>query len=159
MRVSKLFKAITDHTTFDKIFFRTKAVESGIDFDKLQINPIFDSLHYTCRSKIKEALFLICDKKPDGETDNRELALIDSSAAKQNATEPAVTHLWLTPFGYEGVQVRSERALTVQDVMQGLCDYYQYDAGYDECHCFFEGFHNRKEVDSEQLVLVACWGS
>lgn len=161
MRVSKLFKAITEHSTFDMISFRTKAVESGdhIDFDKLQINPIFNRLHYTCRSKIKEVWFLFCDKKSDGQTDIRKLALIDSSAAKQNATEPAVTHLWLTPYDYEGVQVRSERALTVQDVMQGLCDYYQPGAGYDRCHYFFEGFQKREVLDSEELVLRARWGS
>lgn len=104
-------------------------------------------------------MFLFCDKKPDGEADIRALALIDLSAAKQNATEPAITRLMLTPYDYDGVEVRSERALSVQDVMQGLCDYYDDGFGYDRCHYFFEGFYKRKGLDSQKLVLGAHWGS
>jgi len=162
MRVSKLFKAITEHSTFDKIFFRTKAVikpGDRINLDELEINPALNQLSYTSRSKIKDANFLFWDEKPDGKTEYHELALIDSSAAKQNATEPAITYIYLTPYGYEGVQIKSERALTVQDVMQGLCDYYKRGTRYDRCHYFFEGFYKGK-VSSEQVLVLEChWGS
>lgn len=162
MRVNKLFKAITEHSTFDKIFFRTKAVikpGDRINLDELQLNPALNQLSYTSLSKIKEANFLFCDEKSDGKTDYHELALIDSSAAKQNATEPAVNYIYLTPYGYEGVQVKSERALTVQDLMQGLCDFYKHGYGYDRCHYFFEGFYKSKSSSEQVLVLECYWGS
>jgi hypothetical protein len=162
MRVNKLFKAITEHSTFDKIFFRTKAIEpeDPIDLAKLQVNPAFRRLHYTCRSKIKDACFLFSEKKPDGKNDIRELALIDSSAAKQNATEPAVTCLYLAPYGGDAdVVVESDHAVTVQDVMQGLCDYYEPGVPYDACHYFFEGFYTSAESTDDELILKARWGS
>ncbi|KAG9676203.1 hypothetical protein KCU99_g4142, partial [Aureobasidium melanogenum] len=85
VRVNKFFKAITEHSAFDKIFFRTKVIKPGdpIDLDKLQINPALNELCYTCRSSIKEAQFLRGYTKLDGKDDVRELPLIDSSAAKQ----------------------------------------------------------------------------
>lgn len=166
MRVNRLFKAITEHSTFDKIFFRTKVIikpEDLINLDELQINPALDQLFYTCRSKINEANFLFFDEKPDGKPDVKsyyhELALIDSSAAKQNATEPAVTYIYLTPYGYDGVEVKSERAVTVQDLMQGLCDFYKHGYAYDRCHYFFEGFYKSKSSSEKVLVLRCRWGS
>lgn len=163
MRVSKSFKTITEHSAFDKIFFRTKAIKPGdsIDLDKLQINPALDQLHYTCRSKIKEVTFLFCDQKPDDKTDYRELALIDSTAAKQNATEPALTCIVLSPYGCPDLEfeVESDQGVTVQDIMEGLCDYYQPGVPYDACHYFFEGFHKSKKSSKDELVLEAWWGS
>jgi hypothetical protein len=159
IRVSKLFKAITEHSTFDKIFFRTKAIKHGdhFDLDKLQINPIFDMLHYTCRSGIKEAKFLFYDKNFSGKTDIRELALIDSSAAKQNATEPAVTYLYVSPCGSARIKVNPGHAVTVQDVMQELCNHYTISTPFDVCQSF-EGYIYRKMVSAGYvLVLRTSW--
>jgi hypothetical protein len=60
MRVGKSFKAITEHSAFDKIFFRTKASKLGepINLDQLQINPIFRKLTYMSGFKIQDAHFL-----------------------------------------------------------------------------------------------------
>ncbi|KAG9551196.1 hypothetical protein KCU71_g7179, partial [Aureobasidium melanogenum] len=161
MRVNKFFKAITEHSAFDKIFFRTKVIKprDPIDLDKLQISPALNELCYTCRSSIREAQFLRGYTKLDGKDDVRELPLIDSSAAKQNATEPAVTRIYLRPYGYDGVMVRSEDALTVQDVMEGLCNYYKSGRSYDRCHYFFEGFYKAEQSSADFLVLEAHWGS
>jgi predicted metalloprotease len=57
------------------------------------------------------------------------------------------------------VQVKSEDAVTVQDVMQGLCDYYTRGASYDRCHYFFEGFFKGKGSTEKVLVFEAGWGS
>ncbi|KAG9526742.1 hypothetical protein KCV07_g93, partial [Aureobasidium melanogenum] len=83
VRVNKFSKAITEHSAFDKIFFRTKVIKPGdpIDLDKLQINPALNELCYTCRYSIKEAQFLRGYTKLDGKDDVRELPLIDSSVA------------------------------------------------------------------------------
>ncbi|KAH0363204.1 hypothetical protein KCU65_g7550, partial [Aureobasidium melanogenum] len=161
MRINKSFKAITEHASFDKIFFRTKAIKAGdpIDFDKLKINPALDQLSYTSRSKIGDAEFLLCYKNPDGKEDVRSLPLIESSAAKQNATEPAVTRIYLRPYGNIGVTLESKDALTVQDVMEGLCNYYKRGRAYDRCHYFFEGFYKVKQSSGNLLVLEAHWGS
>lgn len=161
MRVNKSFKTVTKHSAFDKIFFRTKAIKPGdpIDLDKLQINPALNQLSYTCRSKIKEAKFLICYKNADGKDDIRALPLIDSSAAKQNATEPAVTRIYLRPYGHSSVMVESKEALTVQDVIEGLCNYYKSGRPYDRCHYFFEGFYKSNLSNASILVVEAHWGS
>ncbi|KAG9598371.1 hypothetical protein KCU77_g4398, partial [Aureobasidium melanogenum] len=163
MRVNKFFKAITEHSAFDKIFYRTKVVmpDDPIDLDKLQINPIFRQLYYTCRSEINKATFLFCDKKPGGATDYRELALIDSTAAKQNATEPALTRIVLSPYGSPDweFEVESDQGVNVQEVMEGLCDYYQRGVPYDSCHYFFEGFYKSKESSKDEVILEGCWGS
>ncbi|KAH0342057.1 hypothetical protein KCU81_g5882, partial [Aureobasidium melanogenum] len=161
MRVSKSFKIITEHSAFDKIFFRTKVIKSEdpIDLDKLQINPALEQLSYTSRSKIEDAEFLLCYTEPDGKEGVRNLPLIESSAAKQNATEPAVTHIYLRPYGYGGVMVQSEDALTVQEVMEGLCNYYKSGQRYDRCHYFFEGFYKVKQSSGNLVVLGAHWGS
>jgi hypothetical protein len=161
MRVNKSFKAITEHSAFDKVFWRTKAVKLGepINLDQLHVNPIFRKLTYICRKKIKDVYFLLCDEKPDGVTDYRELALIDSSAAKQNATEPAVPWLYISPYGYDDMVVQSEHAVTVEDVMQGLCDYYGPCVGYNSCHYWFEGFDKSAKSTEGELILEGCWGS
>jgi hypothetical protein len=161
MRVNKSFKAITEHSAFDKVFFRTKVIKLGesINLDQLHINPIFYKLTYICRKKIKDVHFLLWDEKPDGKTYFHELALIDSSAAKQNATEPAVTWLYISPYGYDDIVVQSEHAVTVEDVMQGLCDYYGPDVGYDSCHCWFGGFGKSAKSTEGELILEGCWGS
>ncbi|KAH0350307.1 hypothetical protein KCU83_g5004, partial [Aureobasidium melanogenum] len=145
MRVNKSFKAITEHSAFDKIFFRTKAIQPGdpINHDKLQINPALNELSYTCRSSIKEARLLRCYTKPDGKDDR----------------QPAVTRIYLRPYGYDGVMVKSEDALTVQDVMEGLCNYYKSGRSYDRCHYFFEGFYKAEQSSTDILVLEAHWGS
>lgn len=161
MRVNKSFQTLTEHSSFDKIFFRTKPIKPGdpMNLDKLQINPAFDHLTYTSRSKIKDAEFLICYKNDEGKDDVRGLPLIDSSAAKQNATEPAVTRIYLRPYGRNGVMVESNEGLTVQDVMEGLCNYYKKGRSYDRCHYFFEGFYKSNQSNASMLVLEAHWGS
>jgi hypothetical protein len=160
MRVNKSFRSITEHSAFDKVFFRTKVTKPGdsIDLERLQLNPIFDKIQYDC-DKLRDANFLFCDEKPDGETDYRELRLIDSSAAKQNATEPAVTELYLSPYDHGDVKVKSEQAVTVQDVMQGLYDYYGPGVIYDSCHHFFEGFTKSTRSTKHQFILEGKWGS
>lgn len=161
MRVNKSFKTITEHSAFDKIFFRTKVIKSGdpIDLDKLKINPALDQLSYTSRSKIGDAKFLFWCEELDGKEGVRDLPLIKSSAAKQNATEPAVTRIYLRPYGHIGVSVDSKDALTVQDVMEGLCNYYKPGRPYDRCHYFFEGFYKAEQSSADVLVLEAHWGS
>ncbi|CAD0085966.1 unnamed protein product [Aureobasidium mustum] len=163
MRVNKCFKAIIEHSAFDKIFFRTKAIKFGdpINLDNLQLNPAFDPLHYTSRSKIDNTLFLFSYKESEGKDGIRELPLTESSAAKQNATEPAVTRIYLRPYGDPEieVEVESDQGVTVQDVMQGLCDYYEPGIPYDRCHYFFEGFYKNEESTENELILEAHWGS
>lgn len=165
MVVNKSFKAFTEHSAFDKIFFRTKALkpEESINLDNIQINPIFNKISHACLSEMSDVYFLFRDKKPDGETDSRKLALIDSSAVKQNATEPAVTHLRLQPCGHANVnvevEVKSEHAVTVGDVMLGLCQFYGERYGYGSCHYFFDGFEKSKRSTKDELVLQAYWGS
>lgn len=158
MRVSKLFKAITEHTTFDKIFFRTKAIkpEHPLNLDKLQINPVFNMIEYTSRQRIKSAHFLILDKKPNGRPKHHKLALIDSSAAKQNATEPAVTCLQVSPYNGFSISIKLGRAVTVRDVMEGLCDYYRL-AVVGGRH-FLDGFYKIEGLAKDELVLKARWG-
>ncbi|KAH0283777.1 hypothetical protein M436DRAFT_35414 [Aureobasidium namibiae CBS 147.97] len=158
MRVSKLFKAITDHPTFDKIFFRTKITEpkDPINPDKIQINPIFSMIQYTSRQRIKSAHFLILDEKPNGKPKHRKLALIDSSAAKQNATEPAVTCLQVSPYSGASVGIKLGRAVTVRDVMEGLCNYYNMVLVANARH-FLEDFYKIKGWTEDELVLKARW--
>lgn len=156
MRVSKHFKAITEHSAFDKIFFRTKTIKAGdfIDLDKIQVNPALDQLCYNSCSQIEDAVFLLPDYADP-------LALINSTAAKQNFTEPAITRIIIRPYGdlYGVVRVESDQGVTVQDVMEGLCSYYKPDVFYDECHYNFEGFCKTKNSTEDELVLECCWGS
>ncbi|THY11352.1 hypothetical protein D6D01_08941 [Aureobasidium pullulans] len=163
MRSSKSFKAITEHSAFDKIFFRTKlpSLEDTFDPDKLQINPAFRSLGYTCRSKIEDTGFLFVDEKPGGSPNYRTVPLTETSAATQNATEPAVTSLTLRPYGGPNFNVKIEvkHGVTVLDVMKGLCGYYHGDVPYDSCHYFFEGFYKNKSSTGEHIIFSAHWGS
>jgi hypothetical protein len=75
----------------------------------------------------------------------------------------AVTCLLISPYGYADdgtdVAIESEHTVTVQDVMQGLCDYYEPGVGYDSCHYFFEGFYKSKHSTENELILEAHWGS
>ena len=168
MRSSKTFKAITEHFAFDKIFFRTKlpSLEDTFDLDKLQINPAFRSLGYTCRSNIEDTGFLFVDEKPGGSPNYRTVPLTETSAATQNATEPAVTSLTLRPYDmdYDGeleydVEIEAENGVTVLDVMKGLCGYYDGGVPYDSCHYFFEGFYRNKWSTGEHIIFSAHWGS
>jgi hypothetical protein len=141
MRVNKSFEAITKHSAFDKVFFRTRAIKLGesIDLDQLHVNPVFRKINYSCRSE--DVHFLFCDEKPGSRIGFRRLALIDSSAGHQNATEPAVTCLYLDVYG-SGAEmlVESKRGVTVQTVMQALCDC-RPGCNYRSHHFSFEGFY------------------
>jgi hypothetical protein len=160
MRVNKSFRAITEHSAFDKVFFRTKAVKLGgsINLDQLRINPVFRKIHHDCRSEYVH--FLFCDDKPGSRIGFRRLALISSSAARQNATEPAVTCLYLGVHGSRAeVLVESKRGVTVQKVMQALRDYRKPGADYRSRHFSFEGFYKSAESTEDGLILKAKWGS
>ncbi|THW54466.1 hypothetical protein D6D19_10717 [Aureobasidium pullulans] len=162
MRSSKTFRAITEHSAFDKIFFRTTlpSLEDTLDLDKLQINPAFRSLSYICRSKIEDTGFLFVDEKPGGSPNYRTVPLTETSAATQNATEPAVTSLTLRPYDMEyDVEIEVEDGVTVLDVMKGLCGYYDGGVPYDSCHYFFEGFYRNKWSTGEHIIFSAHWGS
>jgi hypothetical protein len=82
--------------------------------------------------------------------------LIDSSAAKQNATEPAVTCLHISPYPDVSIKVSSARAVTVQDVMQGLYDYYTLCLVSGARH-FFDGFNKTKGSTEDELILKMGW--
>ncbi|KAK6005428.1 hypothetical protein QM012_007070 [Aureobasidium pullulans] len=156
MRVNKFFKTVTEHSAFDKMFFRTRFIKSSnpINFDELHVNPALDQLSYMCRCSIEDAVFLL--------KDHGELALIESIAAKQNATEPAVTRIIVRPYGDPNQEGRTEsgQGVTVQDVMEGLCGYYEQGTPYyDECHYNFEGFYKTKNDTEDELVLEIFWGS
>ncbi|THY66927.1 hypothetical protein D6C95_10500, partial [Aureobasidium pullulans] len=151
MRSSKTFKAITEHSAFDKIFFRTKTILSNdlIDLNELENNPVLERLtiHYLCEHPIEDAEVSL---NTGDSTKWRSLPLIESSAAKQNTTEPSVTRITLRPYIFLGreddhsfdVEVKAEQGITVLDVMKGLCAYYLVpDMLHDERHCFFEGFY------------------
>lgn len=169
MRSSKSFKAITEHFAFDKIFFRTKTILSNnlIDLDELEINPVLEGLaiHYLCKHPIEDAEFSL---HSSDSTKWRSLPLIESSAAKQNASEPPLTHITLRPYIFRGreddhsfdVEVKAEQGVTVLDVMKGLCGYYLIPGMlHDERHCFFEGFDIDDDSTKEKIIFSAGWGS
>jgi len=161
MRSSKSFKAITEHSAFDKIFFRTTlpSLEDTLDLDKLQINPAFRSLSYTCRSKIEDTGFLFVDEKPGGSPNYRTVPLTETSAATQNATEPAVSSLTLSPFGKSvfDVEIEVEHGVTVLDVMKELCGYYHGDVPNDSCRYFLAGFYKNKWSTGEHIIFSVHW--
>jgi hypothetical protein len=151
MRVNRWFRAITEHRTFDKILFRTDALkpENSIDLVNLQINPVFKKIVYDCQLFSRRARFLFKDKIPGGGTVHRELALANSSAANQNATEPGITHLHVRPFAGAGVVLERASALTVQDVMDALCEY------WESPHYVFRGLFISKRSSETKLILLA----
>jgi hypothetical protein len=166
MRVNKSFKAITEHSAFDKIFFRTKAIKLGesIDLDQLQINPIFRKLTYMSGSEIQDAYFLLCDDSSNDRSDTRKLFLTDSSAAKQNATDPAVTCLYLSPFRVFNLfpvcwELRVEHSVTVHDIIQALSDYYTRGLGRRQLHRRLKDFYALAQSAEGELVLGAYWES
>jgi hypothetical protein len=158
MRVNKSFEAITKHSAFDKVFFRTRAIKLGesINLDQLHVNPVFRKINYSCRSE--DVHFLFCDEKPGSRIGFRRLALIDSSAGHQNATEPAVTCLYLDVYG-SGAEmlVEPKRGVTVQTVMQALCDC-RPGCNYRSHHFSFKGFY-KSAKSKDGLILEAQWGS
>jgi hypothetical protein len=160
MRVNKSFKAITEHSAFDKVFWRYKAIKLGdsINLDQLRVNPIFREIHYNCHSE--GVHFIFCDEKPGSRIGFRRLALTNSSAAHQNATEPAITCLYLVVFGNRAeVLVESKHGVTVQKVMQALCDYRKPGTNNRSHHFSFEGFYKSAESTEDELILEAQWAS
>jgi hypothetical protein len=90
--------------------------------------------------------------------------LTDSSAAKQNAIDPAVTYLYLSPFRVINlfpiwVRLRSEHGVTVHDVIKALSDYYTQGLGRRQLDRRLKDVYALAQSTEDNLILGAYWES
>lgn len=158
--VNKDFKAISEHSSFDKVSFRGPAPlppGTTIVAKDVDIHPVLQEMSYECSPDIKHAfLFSYSDRKSSYSDDGLYL-IVNSSAYKEHATQPPLQVIVVKVHGKKCGRVKNDSGVTVKDVLGSLASFFRRDYNR-ECmgdHTGWTGF-DRQTLDKEgNLVLTA----
>lgn len=157
MRVSKEFKSFTELPVCQETMFRSskKLIPEGgaINLDNIQLHPAFDLMAFECATKIEHVKFYT-GKDYDG-----IVALTDTCAAEEYATDPPVAFIRLQIHSWPAVQVTNKSGVTVVQVMKSLCRFFSKDDHRESMgdHTGWTGWDETKLDRKGRLLLRAMW--